>query len=205
MAAILNAVPWPDKIRDRRLREAVRRVDRTQFLDVSLRPRAADDCPLPIGHAQTTSQPMVIIQMLEMMLAATDKTPDTVLEIGAGCGYQTAILASLCRKVVAIERIGELAKQASARLRAMGYNNAHVIHGDGLDGHAAAAPFDGVIVCAEYAVAPTALVAQLAPAGRLVMPLLSADGCRLIAFDSEGRVAARRGAVSFVPMLEGTS
>lgn len=205
MAGALKPPPWRDKIRDRRLRDAFGRVDRTRFLDVSLRPRAAHDCALPIGHGQTTSQPLVIIQMLEMMLAAADKTPDTVLEIGAGCGYQTAILAALCRKVVAMERIGALAKQTSARLRAMGYNNVHVIHGDGLDGYAAAAPFDGVIVCAEYAAAPQNLLAQLAPAGRLVMPLSSENDCRLIAFDAAGQVAARRGAVRFVPMLEGTN
>ena len=205
MAGTLNAAPWLNKIRDRRLHSAFRRAERARFLDASLRPRADDDCALPIGHAQTTSQPLVIAQMLEMMLAAADKTPDTVLEIGAGCGYQTAILAALCRRVFAVERIGALAKQASARLRAMGYNNAHVIHGDGMDGHAAGAPFDGVVVCAEHSAVPETLVAQLAPTGRLVMPLSSADGCRLVAFDAEGKVAARRGAVSFVPLLEGKS
>ena len=203
MDGALNLAPWADKIRNRKLRAAVKRADRTRFIDSSLRPRAADDCALPIGHSQTTSQPQVIVQMLEMMLAAADKPPARVLEIGAGCGYQTAILASLCEEVFAIERIGALAKQASARLRELGYNNAHVIHGDGFGGHAAGAPFDGIVVCAETAVAPPILLSQLAPGGRLVMPLSSEDNCRLTAFDGEGRVVARRGAVRFVPMLEG--
>ncbi len=199
----LNAAAWIDKIRDSRLRHAFRGINRADFLDTSLRPRAADNRALPIGHAQTTSQPQVIVQMLEMLLATADT--GAVLEIGAGCGYQTAILASLYKKVVAMERIRPLAKQTSARLRAMGYNNVHVIHGDGFNGYAAAAPFDGIVICAESAIVPDAAVSQLSPTGRLIMPLSTADNCRLVAINADGAIVARRGMVDFVPMLKGTT
>lgn len=203
MAGTLTAAPlWADKVRDRRLRDAFLRVPRNAFLDATLRMRAADDCALPIGHSQTTSQPLVIIRMLEMLFAAKNP-PQKVLEVGAGCGYQTAILATVCKKVIALERIGALARQTATRLRTMGYNNAHVIHADGFDGHAKEAPFDGIILCAEHSSAPDALVSQLAPEARLVMPLTSAGNCRLVAVGGDGRVSARRDMVNFVPMLPG--
>ena len=194
---------WSGKIRNRPLLDAFRRIDRAQFLDMSLRPHATADCALPIGHAQTTSQPFVIARMLEMML--NRKTPQTALEIGAGCGYQTAILSLLCRKVVAVERIGTLARQTASRLRGMGYNNVHVIHGDGFSGYPKAAPYDGIVVCAEHAAVPETLAAQLAPEGRMVMPLGGGGGARLAAINAEGRIVARRDLVRFVPMLEGKS
>ena len=203
---IKNAAPsfaWGGKIRNRAVLDAFGRVDRSRFLDMSLRPHAGSDCALPIGHAQTTSQPFVIARMLEMML--NRKTPKTALEIGAGCGYQTAILSHLCGKVVAVERIGALARQTAARLRGMGYNNVHVIHGDGFSGYPKYAPYDGIVMCAECAVAPPALAAQLAPEGRMVMPLGGGGGARLAAVNAEGRIIARRESVRFVPMVEGKS
>ncbi len=194
---------WGGKIRNRALLAAFGRVERARFLDMSLRPHAAADCALPIGHAQTTSQPFVIARMLEMML--NRKTLQTALEIGAGCGYQTAILAQLCGKVVAVERIGALARQTAARLRGMGYNNVHVVHGDGFFGYPKAAPYDGIVMCAEHAAVPRALAAQLSPEGRMVMPLGDNGGAKIAAINAEGKIVARRDAVRFVPMLEGKS
>ena len=211
------------KIRQRQVLDAFAQIDRAKFLDISLRPHSGSDRALPIGHAQTTSQPLVIARMLEMLLknaasslplesesesALESKSPPrrllkTVLEIGAGCGYQSALLSLLCEKVVAVERVGALAKQTAARLRAMGRDNIRVLHQDGFDGCPSLAPFDGVIVCAEHAAVPGKLVAQLSPGGALIMPLSAGGGARLVAVNAEGAIVQRRELVRFVPMLAG--
>ena len=211
------------KIRQRQVLDAFAQIDRAKFLDISLRPHSGSDRALPIGHAQTTSQPLVIARMLEMLLknaasslplesesesALESKSPPrrllkTVLEIGAGCGYQSALLSLLCEKVVAVERVGALAKQTAARLRAMGRDNIRVLHQDGFDGCPSLAPFDGVIVCAEHAAVPGKLVAQLSPGGALIMPLSASGGARLVAVNAEGAIVQRRELVRFVPMLAG--
>ena len=217
------------KIRQRQVLDAFAQIDRAKFLDISLRPHSGSDRALPIGHAQTTSQPLVIARMLEMLLknassslplesesesalAAESKSESkspprhllkTVLEIGAGCGYQSALLSLLCEKVVAVERVGALAKQTAARLRAMGRDNIRVLHQDGFDGCPSLAPFDGVIVCAEHAAVPGKLVAQLSPGGALIMPLSAGGGARLVAVNAEGAIVQRRELVRFVPMLAG--
>ena len=213
------------KIRQRQVLDAFAQIDRAKFLDISLRPHSGSDRALPIGHAQTTSQPFVIARMLEMLLKnassslplesesaaklkSESKSPPrrllkTVLEIGAGCGYQSALLSLLCEKVVAVERVGALAKQTAARLRAMGRDNIRVLHQDGFDGCPSLAPFDGVIVCAEHAAVPDKLVAQLSPGGALIMPLSAGGGARLVAVNAEGAIVQRRELVRFVPMLAG--
>ena len=211
------------KIRQRQVLDAFAQIDRAKFLDISLRPHSGSDRALPIGHAQTTSQPLVIARMLEMLLknaasslplesesesASESKSPPrrllkTVLEIGAGCGYQSALLSLLCEKVVAVERVGALARQTAARLRAMGRDNIRVLHQDGFDGCPSLAPFDGVIVCAEHAAVPGKLVAQLSPGGALIMPLSAGGGARLVAVNAEGAIVQRRELVRFVPMLAG--
>ena len=207
------------KIRQRQVLDAFAQIDRAKFLDISLRPHSGSDRALPIGHAQTTSQPLVIARMLEMLLKnaassspleseSESKSPPrrllkTVLEIGAGCGYQSALLSLLCEKVVAVERVGALAKQTAARLRAMGRDNIRVLHQDGFDGCPSLAPFDGVIVCAEHAAVPGKLVAQLSPGGALIMPLSAGGGARLVAVNAEGAIVQRRELVRFVPMLAG--
>ena len=211
------------KIRQRQVLDAFAQIDRAKFLDISLRPHSGSDRALPIGHAQTTSQPLVIARMLEMLLknaasslpleSATEsksesKAPPrrllkTVLEIGAGCGYQSVLLSLLCEKVVAVERVGALARQTAARLRAMGRDNIRVLHQDGFDGCPSLAPFDGVIVCAEHAAVPGKLVAQLSPGGALIMPLSAGGGARLVAVNAEGAIVQRRELVRFVPMLAG--
>ena len=215
------------KIRQRQVLDAFAQIDRAKFLDISLRPHSGSDRALPIGHAQTTSQPLVIARMLEMLLKnaasslplesesasalkskSESKSPPrrllkTVLEIGAGCGYQSVLLSLLCEKVVAVERVGALARQTAARLRAMGRDNIRVLHQDGFDGCPSLAPFDGVIVCAEHAAVPGKLVAQLSPGGALIMPLSAGGGARLVAVNAEGAIVQRRELVRFVPMLAG--
>ena len=184
----------------RHILEAFRRVERSCFIDGSLRPHANSDCALPIGHAQTTSQPYIIARMLEMLLQGG--RPNAVLEVGAGCGYQTALLSLLCGRVVAVERIGALARAAGERLRQLGYS-ARVVHGDGFLGYAAAAPYDGIVVCAAHAAVPQKLVEQLTPDGVLVMPLITGGSCRLVSINAAGERMSRREHVEFVPMLEG--
>ena len=206
--------------RDADILAAMRRVSRREFLGPEMTLRAEDDDALPIGFGQTTSQPSVIARMLEMLSdpgakselkSESDSKPDDgkkfgrILEIGAGCGYQTAILAELSREVRAMERVPELVKQARARIRKMGYNNAVVTHGDGSAGWAEFAPYDGAIVCAEGPRAPAPLLAQLAKNGRLVMPLLEGRGARLVAMNPAGEIVERGPRVAFVPLLEGAA
>ena len=203
MAGITTSAPhWPPtKINNARLAEAFNKVNRAEFIDISLRPHARTNNALPIGHSQTTSQPLVIIRMLELLIRKG--IPDNVLEIGAGCGYQTAILATLCRQVIAIERIKNLADSTRKRLCAMGYNNVHVIYQDGFKGYAAQAPFDAIIICAEHNAIPNQVVGQLSDDGTLVMPIIRGRHCRLVAVNAQGEITSRRDIVKFVPMVEG--
>ena len=200
VAGVINTLTG--RVSERHVLAVFRRVERSDFIDSSLWPRAAADSPLPIGFAQTTSQPFVIARMLTMLLNGKRKL-ERVLEIGAGCGYQTALLSYLCERVIGIERIGDLARAAARRLRTMGYKNTCVVHADGFDGYAAEAPFDGIIVCAAYPEVPELLLQQLSPEGLLVMPLESAGGTCLTAVNAEGQIVARRDKVIFVPMLGG--
>jgi protein-L-isoaspartate(D-aspartate) O-methyltransferase len=194
-------------VRDEEVLSAMAKVPRRAFLDEAMQVRADDDNALPIGLAQTTSQPLIIARMLEMMRAG-GKKGGKVLEIGAGCGYQTALLAELCDEVYAVERIGALAAKARRNLRAQGYRGARVKHGDGMEGLPEAAPFDGIIIAAATRRIPAALVSQLAEDARLVLPLTAEDGMtRLVAVcaDANGKpsIAERGELVAFVPLLSG--
>ena len=189
------------QIRDRAVLDAINLVPREHFLDESLSPRAYDDDALPIGFAQTTSQPFVIARMLEMM--RNNKKLTTVLEIGSGSGYQSALLSLLCERVFCIERIRTLANKSKRRLSAMGYNNVKMIHGDGFCGHSREAPYDGIVICAENAIIPLELPTQLSPEGRLVMPLIGNNGVRLVAINASGKIIRRREQVNFVPLTKG--
>jgi protein-L-isoaspartate(D-aspartate) O-methyltransferase len=147
---------------------ALRKVPREAFVPEDERRLAFANHPLPIGHAQTISQPYIVALMTELL----ELTPESrVLEIGTGSGYQTAMLAELAGEVYSIEVIRELADTARARLEAMGYANVHVRHGDGHAGWPEAAPFDAIIVTAAADEIPPALVEQLVPGGRLVIPV----------------------------------
>jgi protein-L-isoaspartate(D-aspartate) O-methyltransferase len=154
---------------DPRVIEALRRTPRHEFIeDARQRGHAYENRPLPIGHGQTISQPYIVAIMTDML----QLTPEsTVLEIGTGCGYQTAILSQLAKHVHSVEIVEDLVKTASARLKRLGYRNIHIIHGDGQQGWAPGAPYDAIIATAAARKTPTKLLDQLKPGGRMVLPL----------------------------------
>lgn len=156
------------RVTDERVLEAMRRVPRHRFVPDHLRAEAYTDQALPIGYGQTISQPYIVATMLEALkLQGHEKA----LDVGAGSGYQTALLSLLAREVIGIERIPELARAAAARLAALGYDNARVVEGDGTAGMEEAAPFDTIIVAAGSPEVPKPLIRQLASGGRLVIPV----------------------------------
>jgi len=155
-------------IRDARLLEALRTIPRHHFVPQDLRRDAYEDCPLPIGHGQTISQPYIVALMTELLCL---EGTENVLEIGTGSGYQAAILACLAQTVHTVERIPELAQQAQRALAELGLENAHVHLGDGSQGWSQAAPYQGIIVTAAAPRAPQPILDQLADNGRLVIPV----------------------------------
>lgn len=170
-------------VTDRRVLEAVRSVRRACFVPASVRDEAGYDYALPIGRAQTTSQPSLIALMIE---ALGLEGHETVLEIGTGYGYQTALLARLARRVLSVERIAELAETARSNLAAEGVANAEVVLGDGTLGLPGRAPFDAIVVAAAFVSVPEPLAAQLADGGRLVMPVGNGGGDLVKAFRKSG-------------------
>jgi protein-L-isoaspartate(D-aspartate) O-methyltransferase len=155
-------------VRDQRVLDALERVPRECFLPDDLRHEAHRDYPVPIGHGQTISQPYIVGYMTEALRL---EPSHRVLEIGTGCGYQTAVLAELAAEVFSIELIPELADRARDTLQAMGYRNVSIRTGDGYDGWTEHAPFDRIIGAAAAPAVPTALLDQLADGGLLVMPV----------------------------------
>jgi protein-L-isoaspartate(D-aspartate) O-methyltransferase len=153
---------------DARVLEAVVRVPRHEFVPPALQDSAYANVALPIGHGQTISQPFIVALMTDLAAPGPDAA---VLEVGTGCGYQTAVLAELARKVWSIELVAELAESAAARLERLGYANAVVRTGDGADGWPEHAPFDAILVTAAPDHVPPALVEQLAVGGCMVLPL----------------------------------
>jgi protein-L-isoaspartate(D-aspartate) O-methyltransferase len=148
--------------------DAMRAVPREDFVPADLAEYAYEDGPLPIGHGQTISQPYIVAVMTA---AARVRPGDRVLEIGTGSGYGAAVLSKIAGEVYTVERIEGLADSASDRLAALGYGNVHVRWGDGTLGWAEHAPYDAIIVTAGGPMVPRALLDQLKPGGRLVMPL----------------------------------
>lgn len=189
-------------IKDEDVLAAIGKVPRYEFLSSSLSSRARDNDALPIGHGQTTSQPWVIARMLE--LARAGRKLDRVLEVGTGCGYQTAILTGLADEVYSVERIGQLLADARERLRKLGYSAPRLAHRDGMKGLPEAAPFDAIVVCAAARTVPPALLEQLAPGGRLVLPEDSDDHETLMVYEKEGASSSHE-EVMFVPLIEGVS
>jgi protein-L-isoaspartate(D-aspartate) O-methyltransferase len=155
-------------IRDLRVLHAIATVPRHRFVPESLRHRAYEDCPLPIGAGQTISQPYVQARSLELLRLTGE---DRVLEVGAGSGYQTALLAILASMVLAVERVPALAHAAREALESLGVNNASVAIGDGTLGWRPFAPYDAILVAAASPTVPGPLIEQLTPEGRLVIPL----------------------------------
>lgn len=159
-------------IRDERVLEAMRRVPRHEFVKSEQWEQAYSDHPLVIAEKQTTSQPYIIAAMIQ---AAEIRAHDRVLEVGAGSGYQTALLAELAAQVVGVERYPSLAESAQAKLQAMGYRNVVIVAGDGTLGWPPASPYAVIIVSAAAPRIPPALLQQLAAGGRLVIPIGNAQ------------------------------
>jgi len=181
---------------------AMGKVDRRKFVPANLRAQANADYPLPIGHGQTISQPSLVAMMTEeLMLQAGAR----VLEIGTGCGYQTALLAELAATVHTIEIIPELQAEARQRLQALGYSNIHYHLGDGHLGWPEAAPYDAIIATSAAETLPEALVAQLATGGRMLIPIGPANESqelRRIEKRHEGVESRKLIDVRFVPMTQ---
>jgi protein-L-isoaspartate(D-aspartate) O-methyltransferase len=185
--------------------ERIRNVPRHIFVDEALGSRAYEDTALPIGFGQTISQPYIVARMTEALLEGG--AADNVLEVGTGCGYQTAVLAPLVTRVNTIERIEPLLTRARERLKELGIRNVRFRHGDGALGWKAHAPFDGILVAAAPLTLPDALISQLKVGGRLVVPIGPEGEQQLVRFTRREQRVDREtlGAVAFVPLLGGTT
>jgi len=185
--------------------DRIRNVPRHIFVDEALGSRAYEDTALPIGYGQTISQPYIVARMTEALLEAG--AADSVLEVGTGCGYQTAVLAPLVARLYTIERIEPLLARARERLRELGVRNVRFRHGDGTLGWRAHAPFDGILEAAAPLTVPEALVEQLRVGGRLVVPVGPEGEQELVRFTRREQGVQREslGAVAFVPLLGGTA
>jgi protein-L-isoaspartate(D-aspartate) O-methyltransferase len=190
-------------IRDQRVLAAMAAVPRHLFVEEALASRAYEDTALPIGFGQTISQPYVVAKMIETLIAG--KTPGRVLEVGTGCGYQAAVLAHVFPEVYSIERIKGLLERARRNLLALRLKNLRLAHGDGYAGLESAAPFQSIVVAAAAPRMPEALLRQLAPGGRMMLPLESGGSQRLVLVERRGRgfVESELDAVRFVPMEAG--
>jgi len=192
-------------IADERVLEAMAAVPRHLFVEEALASRAYEDTALPIGYGQTISQPFVVARMIEVLIQ--DRELGKVLEVGTGCGYQAAVLASLAAEVYSIERIKELLERARANLRELRLKNLRLAHGDGAAGMEKAAPFDSIILAAAAPRMPQALLPQLARGGRMILPLRErgADAQRLVLVERSrlGYAETALDPVRFVPLQPG--
>jgi protein-L-isoaspartate(D-aspartate) O-methyltransferase len=184
--------------------DRIRNVPRHIFVDEALGSRAYEDTALPIGFGQTISQPYIVARMTEALLQSGPLTK--VLEVGTGCGYQTAVLAPLVERVYTIERIAPLLERAKERLKELGVRNVRFRHGDGSVGWKPQAPFDGILVAAAPLVVPEALLKQLQVGGRLLVPVGPEGEQELVRFTRREQRIDREtlGPVAFVPLLGGT-
>jgi protein-L-isoaspartate(D-aspartate) O-methyltransferase len=190
-------------IRDERVLAAMLAVPRHAFVEEGLAFSAYDDTPLPIGFQQTISQPFVVARMIELLRVGREL--GRTLEVGAGCGYQAAVLSLLATDVYAIERIRPLLDRARSNLRPLRLPNVRLKLADGSLGLPEAAPFDSIIVAAAAAGVPPALKEQLAPGGRLIVPVGGGEQ-RLVLIERQGNLFREsvHEAVRFVPLLGGT-
>jgi len=189
------------EIRDGRVLAAMSRVPRERFLPPDLHRYAYDDRPLPIGHGQTISQPLMVAIMTEVLRL---KGHEKVLELGTGSGYQAAILAELAEQVITVERVAALAESAAQRLRELGYHNVAVrVSEEGILGWPAEAPYDAILVTAGAPRVPQGLVEQLNMGGRLVIPVGRRYVQQLLSVQREkqGTRVTRHGQCRFVPLI----
>ena len=184
--------------------DRVRNVPRHIFVDEALGSRAYEDTALPIGFGQTISQPYIVARMTEAILEGGPLM--NVLEVGTGCGYQTAVLSPLVDRIYTIERIEPLLTRAKERVKELGIRNVRFRHGDGTQGWKAHAPFDGILVAAAPLVVPEELIKQLKVGGRLLVPVGPEGKQELIRFTRKEQRVERQslGPVAFVPLLGGT-
>jgi protein-L-isoaspartate(D-aspartate) O-methyltransferase len=190
-------------IRDPRLLDAMARVPRHEFVAGPYQDQAYEDHPLPIGAGQTVSQPYIVALMLETLLLQPSWS---VLEIGTGSGYQTAVLAELAAHVYSVERHPQLAREAEATLAHLGYHNVNLVVGDGSVGLPALAPFDAIVVSAAAPQIPASLFEQLRESGRMIIPVGPADAQELqLVRKTQGRpVIDRLEGCRFVPLIRGS-
>ena len=191
-----------DGIRDERVLAAMAAVPRHIFVEEALASRAYEDMALPIGLKQTISQPFIVARMIELLAAGREL--GKTLEIGAGCGYQAAVLAQLAKEVYAVERIAQLLDKARANLRHLRLPNVRLKHADGNLGLADAAPFDTIILAAATGCVPQPLFGQLAVGGRMILPLGGVEQALcLIERGTRGYTETRLEPVRFVPLVAG--
>lgn len=191
-------------VTDKRVLDVMLSLPRHAFIDEALANRAYDNISLPIGFGQTISQPYIVGLMTQTLF---NQTRSKVLEIGTGCGYQTAVLAPFCKEVISVERILKLHRRARDLLYDLRIRNVKFRHGDGFNGMVDYAPFDGILAAAVSEDVPEELINQLATGGRIVMPLGRAEQQVLIVVDktNTGIKQSEIEAVRFVPRLAGLS
>jgi protein-L-isoaspartate(D-aspartate) O-methyltransferase len=186
-----------------RVMQAMGEVPREKFIPPNMQGAAFENGPLPIGHGQTISQPYIVALMTDLLEPEADHN---ILEIGTGCGYQTAILARLCSTVYTVEVVRELGEAAADRLQSLGYRNIEFLIGNGYAGWPDHAPYDGIIVTAAASHIPPALLEQLKPGGRLVIPVGEPYGYQnlmLVEKDERDEILTRTIlGVAFVPLVE---
>jgi protein-L-isoaspartate(D-aspartate) O-methyltransferase len=189
-------------IDDERVLAAMTEIPRHQFVDEGIASRAYEDVALPIGHGQTISSPTIVALMTQLLLEA--KPMERVLEIGTGCGYQTAVLAKLVKEVYTLERIAPLMDKARRHLRDLRFYNIRYKHVDGHAGYPEGAPFHGILMGASATHVPDALKQQLAVGGRMVLPVGTDDQwLYVIDRNANGFTEKRCAAVRFVPLMPG--
>ena len=183
--------------------EAMLKIDRKLFISEVQQKHAYKDCPLPIGYGQTISQPYIVAYMMEQLELTSQKT---ILEIGTGCGYQTALLAEICRRVYTMEILSPLLHQAQQRLSKQGYTNIWYKNTDGYNGWKEYAPYDAIIVSASPHHTPQQLIEQLADKGRMIIPIKSHSQQHLIQYTKSCDQITHKEliAVRFVPLIHQT-
>ena len=191
-------------IADERVLAAMMEIPRHKFVDEGIASRAYEDVALPIGHGQTISSPTIVGLMTQLLLEV--KPMDKVLEVGTGCGYQTAVLGKLVREVYTLERLAPLMDKARRNLRDLRFYNIRYKHADGHGGYPEGAPYDGILMAASATHVPDALKQQLAPGGRMVLPVgIEDQWLYTVDRTPSGFTEQKRLPVRFVPLLPGVA